>query len=130
MKRIIITLLVGLFTVAGIAQTSNQKDSKTGPQISFDKKVHNYGEIERKSDGTCTFTLTNTGTEPLVLTNVRTSCGCTAANWPRKPIPAGESKKIKVNYDTRRMGNFSKSIKVYNNATNTPVELRIKGQVK
>ncbi|MFO7878825.1 MAG: DUF1573 domain-containing protein [Bacteroidota bacterium] len=129
MKKIIIILLTGLIAMTGFTQTNEESTEKSGPQISFDKKVHDYGKIKRKSNGTCTFTLTNEGSETLILTNVQTSCGCAAAKWPRKPIPAGESREIEIKYDTRRTGNFSKTIKVYNNVTEKPVILSIKGQV-
>jgi hypothetical protein len=81
-------------------------------------------------DGTCEFIFKNTGKDPLVLKNVRSSCGCTIPQWPKEPIKKGEQGKIKVRYNTRITGTFSKSISVYSNAGNMPVVLVIKGKVE
>ncbi|MGM0649795.1 MAG: DUF1573 domain-containing protein [Bacteroidota bacterium] len=132
MKHLAITLILCVFSIGLMAQNSDNPDNdkKSGPDISFDKTEHDYGTIARKSNGDCTFTLTNKGNEPLVLTNVKSSCGCAAVSWPRKPVKPGDSAEIKIRYDTKRLGSFSKSIKVYNNATDAPVELTIKGTVE
>lgn len=132
----IITLI--LFSMTLFAQNTEKQEEEadkntekvTGPGISFDKTEHNYGTIERKANGECIFTLTNNGDEPLVLTNVKSSCGCAAVSWPRKPVKPDDSKEIKIRYDTKRLGSFSKSIKVYSNATDAPVVLKIKGTVE
>ncbi|MDZ7740844.1 MAG: DUF1573 domain-containing protein [Bacteroidota bacterium] len=75
------------------------------------------------------FTFTNKGQKPLVLSNVRASCGCTVPQWPREPVAPGEKGEIKVKYNTNRPGSFNKSITVNSNAANSMVRLRIKGQV-
>jgi hypothetical protein len=54
-------------------QSNPQADNPNAPEIKFDKTVHDYGTIEQHGDGTCEFTFTNTGKEPLILTNVRAS---------------------------------------------------------
>jgi hypothetical protein len=69
------------------------------------------------------------GEKPLLLTSVMTSCGCVDTSWPRAPIQSGETGSIKVIYDTRESGSFSKSVRVYSNAKNSPVFLRIREQV-
>lgn len=124
MKRIILIVILAIVSIGGaLAQDSN------GPEISFDKTVHKYGKIPYKVDGECVFTMTNTGSKPLILTNVQSSCGCAVPKWPRKPIRPGDTEEISVKYDTRRPGNFTKSIKVFCNAQDTPVVLKITGEV-
>ncbi len=108
---------------------TEEKKSALGAGIEFDKLTHEFGDIEYKGDGSCEFEFTNTGAEPLILSNVRSSCGCTVPDWPREPISPGEKGVIKVKYDTKRVGNFSKSISVYCNAQEGPIVLRIKGKV-
>jgi len=54
-------------------QTNPQVDNPNAPDIEFDKLVHDYGTITSDSDGSCTFKFTNTGKEPLILSNVRSS---------------------------------------------------------
>ena len=134
MKQITSIIILSIFSITVLAQNAdNNNDTPEqveGPGISFDKTEHDYGTIECKSNGDCTFTLTNNGTKPLILTNVQSSCGCAAVSWPRRPIKPGENKEITIRYDTKRVGSFSKSIKVYSNATNAPVVLTIKGTVE
>jgi hypothetical protein len=99
------------------------------PDIVFDKMVHNYGDIIQNDDGRCEFTFKNEGKEPLILSNVRSSCGCTVPEWPRQPILPGESEVIKVKYDTKRVGPINKNVQVFSNAKTSPVILKIEGKV-
>lgn len=110
-----------------VTQTVDQ--STNGPEITFEKVVHDYGTIHRNADGNCEFEFTNTGNEPLVLSTVRSSCGCTVPKWPREPILPGKSSVINVKYDTRRMGTINKSITVLSNAKTSSVVLSIKGKI-
>ncbi len=131
MKRSILTIAICLIGVLSLqAQKGGKKEVDGGPKISFDKKVHDYGTIPKGGDGTCTFTVTNNGDEPLVINNCRGSCGCTVPNCPKKPIAPGESATIKVKYNTNRVGQINKSVSVKSNASNKPnATLRIKGKV-
>lgn len=76
------------------------------------------------------FEFKNTGKTPVIITNVQTSCGCTAAEKPTEPIEPGKSSKIVVNYDTKRVGPFTKTITVRTNSSETPVVLTITGTVQ
>ncbi len=105
------------------------KVNKNAPEITFEQLEYNFGIIPYKGDGSCEFKFKNTGKEALVLTNVKSSCGCTIPTWPRNPIAKKQKETIKVKYDTKRQGKFHKSITVYCNATNSPVKLIIKGEV-
>ena len=99
------------------------------PEITFDKLEHDYGNINKGDNGFCTFRFTNTGKSDLVLTNVRSSCGCTVPEWPKEAIAPGQSSEIKVKYNTQRIGIISKTITVQSNAINNNITLRIKGNV-
>ncbi|MBP5711276.1 MAG: DUF1573 domain-containing protein [Bacteroidales bacterium] len=99
------------------------------PEITFEKLEHDYGNINKGDNGFCYFKFTNTGKSDLVLTNVRSSCGCTVPEWPKEAIAPGQSSEIKVKYNTQRIGVISKSITVQSNAKNNTVTLRIKGNV-
>ena len=132
MKRTcVLFLLIAFAASSGFAQNSEDKSAEksTKPVIKFEQTTHNYGEIKYKGDGTCSFKFENKGKEPLLLTKVRASCGCTTPSWPKEPIKSGDTTNIKVKYNTRIKGNFSKSIRVYSNAKNSPILLRIKGKV-
>ena len=86
--------------------------------------------MQQHGDGKCEFAFTNDGKEPLILSNVRSSCGCTVPTWPRQPILPGQSEVIKVKYDTKRVGMINKSIHVYSNAVKSPLTLKIKGKIE
>jgi len=112
-----------------IETTKDVKANKRSPEITFEFLEYDFGLIPYKGDGTCEFKFKNTGKEALVLTNVKSSCGCTIPTWPRNPINKKQKESIKVKYDTKRQGKFHKSITVYSNALNSPVKLIIKGEV-
>ena len=72
--------------------------------ISYAETEFDFGEIEEGEKIVHEFTFTNTGDEPLVISKAVGSCGCTVPDWPREPIPAGQSGTIKVQYDSRGKG--------------------------
>lgn len=131
MKNILCLFSIILLTCnLSCSQTfSSDKEGKIAANIEFEETVHDYGTIEKGSNGEIKFVFTNKGDSALVLSNVRSSCGCTVPQWPRKPIAKGEQAAIKVRYNTNIVGNFSKSITVYSNSKNSPIVLRIKGTV-
>lgn len=110
--------------------TSGKQESVLGPGLEFEVTEHNFGIIPQGGNGTFEFVFTNTGTEPLILSNVRSSCGCTVPSWPHEPIPVGGKESIKVKYDTNRLGQFNKTISVYSNAKEEPIILKIAGEVQ
>jgi hypothetical protein len=134
MKKIILSTFLLLFAGTGLlAQTpvtSTMNDNPNAPEISFENEVLDYGTIEYNSNGEREFKFKNTGKEPLVIQSATGSCGCTVPTPPKDPIKPGETASIKVKYDTKRVGNFEKTITVISNAKNGTVMLRIKGQVK
>ena len=103
-----------------------------GPQMKFKTETIDYGTVVRgKDDGVRTFEFTNTGNEPLVVTAVKSSCGCTVPSKPEKPVMPGETGKIEVKYNMS-VGKISKTVTVVSNATNYQegtTMLRIKGEV-
>lgn len=108
----------------------NTQAQTTGPAIKFTSQVVDYGEIERGSDGIRVFEFVNSGDQPLVISKVYSSCGCTIPKKPEAPIAPGEKGEIQVKYDTNRVGPIRKTITVNSNAESTPiVSLKIKGTV-
>ena len=128
MKKVIYLLGIMLL-FAGVAKAQDTK-VQNGPEIEFEKVVHDYGEVPYNGNGECEFRFTNTGTEPLLVQKPKSSCGCTIPSWPNEPILPGESDVIKVTYRTNRAGNINKTVTVTSNAVkNSTVVLRIKGRV-
>lgn len=111
-----------LTTVAALGQD---------PVITFTKTEHDFGKIN-EADGrvTTVFEFKNEGMTPLVLSNVRASCGCTTPKWTREPIEPGEIGQITVTYNPNgRPGPFQKTITITSNATEATKRLYIKGEV-
>lgn len=109
---------------------NDNETPKNGPRVTFSEMEHNYGTIQKGGDGNCEFTFTNEGNEPLILSNVRASCGCTTPSWTKEPIMPGKTGTIKVRYNTNNVGGFTKTITVTSNAVNSPrLVLKIKGNV-
>ena len=125
-KSIVIMVMVFLASLSIQAQ-----DKPVTPQdsIIFETTTHDYGTIVQGSDGTCTFNFTNKGKAPIVLNDVKASCGCTIPEWTRTPVAPKGKGSIKVTYNTGNVGTFTKSITVNSNAKNSPVVLIIKGIV-
>ncbi len=98
-------------------------------EFKFEKEVIDYGKINQNANGKRTFEFTNIGNQPLIITRVQSSCGCTIAKKPEKPIMPGEKGKITVSYATNRLGGFHKSITVFSNAKIKLKRLQIKGYV-
>jgi len=132
MKKIVFYLIASIFAISIAAQNqpaASAPENPNAPVITFDKTVHDYGSVPYNGDGKTTFRFTNTGKEPLILTNVRSSCGCTVPKWPREPILPGQSEVIHVEYKTNRIGRINKTVTVQSNASNSNVVLRIEGEV-
>ena len=123
MKKAAVLLFIGLLSWAVSAQEKVAK-------IEFKTETLDYGEIERGSDGVRVFEFTNTGTAPLIISKVSSSCGCTIPKKPEDPILPGQSGEIQVKYDTNRPGPIRKAITVISNADTPTKILKIKGTVK
>lgn len=130
MKKLFLNLgLIGLLACTGQAQPS-QEVSIGAPNLHVDSEVFDYGEITKGSDGQCTFVVTNTGDQPLIISKCDKTCGCTIPKCDPKPVVSGGTSEIVVTYDTKRLGPFTKSVKVHSNDPDEPLKiLRIKGTV-
>ena len=123
MKKILI-LFIAFFSLMSVHSQENK------PEISFEKTVIDYGTVNKGDNGVREFVFKNTGNAPLIISNVKSTCGCTIPKKPEKPILPGESENIQVKYDTKRVGFIRKSITVTSNAASSPTTiLKIKGQV-
>ncbi|MDR1847063.1 MAG: DUF1573 domain-containing protein [Bacteroidales bacterium] len=135
MKRLVLTSLLAIATVFGANAQSNQPASQpaksTGAQaeIKFEKLEHDYGTVKKGGDGTCQFAYTNVGKAPLILSDARSSCGCTVPVWSKEPLMPGQTATITVKYNTNNVGPINKSVTITSNAVNDKITLHIKGTV-
>ena len=95
----------------------------------FETEIIDYGTIEQNSDGNRSFVFKNIGDAPIIISEVKTSCGCTIPSKPTKPIMPGETGEIEVKYATSRLGGFSKTLTVISDASESKKTIRIKGNV-
>ncbi|WP_121667755.1 DUF1573 domain-containing protein [Mesonia aquimarina] len=98
-------------------------------EIKFDSDVIDYGKVDYGSDGVRTFSFTNIGDQPLIIKDVKSTCGCTVPKKPDGEIAPGKKGEIQVKYDTKRPGPIRKTVTVYSNAVTKTVPLKIKGFV-
>ncbi len=108
-------------------------DEKAGAQMSqpgTNAMEWDYGNIENATTGYRFFKFTNTGSGPLVISAAKGSCGCTVPSYPKEPIMPGESEFIKVKYDTKRTGAYTKYVTLTTNSqSNATTRLKIFGTV-
>ena len=122
MKKLFTSLFMVLAAVTMMAQQ---------PVITFEKTEHDFGKIN-EADGrvTTVFNFKNEGMSPLILSNVRASCGCTTPTWTKEPVEPGQTGSITVTYNPNgRPGHFQKTITITSNATEPTTKLYIKGEV-
>jgi hypothetical protein len=101
------------------------------PVITFTEKEFDFGTF-RESEGVIThdFLFTNSGKVPLIINEVKASCGCTTPQWTRQPVLPGKTGTISVSFDPKaRPGSFNKTIQVHSNADMPLVTLGIHGVV-
>ncbi|WP_136479949.1 DUF1573 domain-containing protein [Cognatitamlana onchidii] len=119
MKQLITVLFAGLISFSINAQA----------KIEFKETTIDYGTIDKGANGVRVFEFTNTGDEPLIISKVSSSCGCTIPKKPEDPILPGKTGQIEVKYDTNRVNPIRKTITVISNAETPTVALKIKGLV-
>lgn len=125
MKRIIF-LFVAVLLTTSMASAQDAAASLAVAEDSYD-----FGAI-KESNGKVshTFVVKNEGTQPLVITRVIASCGCTSPEWPKEPIAPGKNGEVVVTYDPQgRPGPFSKTVSIYSNGKRGSQVLTIRGDV-
>lgn len=126
MKQIIFVFMAILL---GTGLVKAQED---GAVITIAEVTHDFGDI-KEADGEVShmFIVKNEGNQPLVITRVIASCGCTSPAWTKEPIPAGQTGEVKVTFNPKgRPGPFTKTISVYSNGKKGSLVVTIKGNVK
>ncbi|MDW3193093.1 MAG: DUF1573 domain-containing protein [Cytophagales bacterium] len=105
---------------------SYAQEVESGPMIVFVEDAWEFGDIHQGDKVEHTFEFENAGTEPLILSNVLTTCGCTASDWPREPIAPGELASLKVTFNSAgKIGMQNKIITIVSNATNSRERIKI-----
>lgn len=104
--RFLLSFLLVAFAIPCMAQT------KVDELIKFDKIVHAFGKVKKDVPVTMTFNFTNPGSKPVIIEDATAECGCTKPEFPKKPIMPGKTGAIKVTYDAKTPGMFTKKVTV------------------
>jgi hypothetical protein len=124
MKKIILMCAV----VLGFVLNASAQDNKQA-EFKFNEEKHDFGKIPQGTPVTTIFEYTNIGEEPLILTQVQPTCGCTIADYTKTPIKKGEKGVIKITYNAAVAAPFNKTIVVTSNAKTPQKYLNIVGEV-
>lgn len=140
MIRTFVSAMLMLVFGLAVAQTTTATETRgataapnnpNAPKIVFREENFNFGDIPEGPAVTHEFKFTNTGREPLVLSNVKASCGCTTPNWTKEPVLPGKEGVITVTYNTQgRPGGFNKTVTITSNADEPNKIITIKGEVQ
>jgi hypothetical protein len=121
MKSTFFTVLAIAFSTLAFGQSGEAGGSQPdGAHLTWEKSNYDFGDITQGERVEYTFRFSNTGTVPLMITNVTTQCGCTAPKgWPRDPIEPGDRGELTLVFDsTGKFGRVNKVATVMSNATN------------
>lgn len=126
-------LLMAVMLVVGLSFASAQATQEKRAKIEFEKITHDFGTFsEGNPVQECSFTFTNVGDAPLIITQAIASCGCTVPSYTKEPIAPGKKGEIKVTYNGKGKfpGHFKKSITVRNNGKPDMSRLYIEGTME
>lgn len=133
-KFILLSALLTFSAVISQAQhiaklTTSEKPVPKRASFTWQKTTHNFGKIPQGKPVTVAFQFKNSGTESLLLTDVKGSCGCTVVDYPHEAIAPGKTGLIKATYNAANMGAFNKTVTVTANTESAPTQLTLQGEV-
>lgn len=130
MKRTILVILMVFAAIQFMAAQEIIQEKKNTSPVQWNEKTHDFGILEQGVPATATFTFKNISNAPVVITNVRSSCGCTVAKYTKEPVRPGEEGQVSATYNSARPGNFNKSVTVTLEGVPGADILIVKGEVK
>ena len=132
MKKLLGTLaIVAMASFNLVAQATDAPvvNPESKAILTLESDVVDYGTIDQGSEPLRVAKFKNTGTEPLIISGAKGSCGCTVPNWPKEPIMPGESSQIEIRYDTKRTGAINKTVTVTSNDPKGNVTIKVIGTI-
>jgi hypothetical protein len=127
MKKILM-ICAAVIGFAFTTSVASAQDSQKA-EFKFNEEKHDFGKVPQGTPVTTVFTYTNIGQEPLILTDVRPTCGCTIADYTKTPVKSNESGFIKITYNAAYAAPFTKTIVVTSNSKTPVKNLIIVGEV-
>lgn len=122
-----LSLLICLF-VSSFSVAQDTVELKLG-LFEFETETIDYGEINKNEDGNRTFVFVNKGNSPIIISKVKSSCGCTVPSFSKAPVLPGEKGEITVKYATNRIGSFAKTLTIISNSSEPQKKLKIMGKI-
>ena len=132
MRNFILAGAVLLTTLFAFKLPSIVNSESSAPKMAvfeWQSLTHDFGALEQNKPASHKFQFTNTGEAPLIITEVKGSCGCTVTEYSKEPIAPGESGFVKATYNAKKTGVFNKTVRVTANVEGGPETLTIKGKV-
>ncbi|MFA8434578.1 MAG: DUF1573 domain-containing protein [Marinifilaceae bacterium] len=114
----------------GRPSQGSKVEKRHGAKFEFTKEIHKFGAVSEGEILVCNFYYKNSGSEALIISDVETSCGCTAVKWDRKPLAPGKEAKISVEFNSAgRYGKQYKTVSIFANIPEKVKELIITAEV-
>jgi len=136
MKKLILSFVLCTIASVGFAQEAKKldnigNDNPNQASFKFKEEEFSFTSIKQGDVVNHDFSFTNTGKEPLVISDAKGSCGCTVPTWPKEPIAPGATAVIKVTFNSAgKMGAQDKTVTLTSNAKENPMVLHLKGNVE
>jgi hypothetical protein len=124
-----LTILFAMTIILSFNFVSIENNKALGAMFSWEKMIHDFGEIKINEPVTNEFSFQNTGDQPLIIISTKASCGCTVAKYTKGEILPGEYGSVTATYNAAKTGAFSKTVTVNANAGSTDIKLQIHGEV-
>jgi hypothetical protein len=124
-----IVLMASFQLAAQATPTEGQPNPDSKAILTLESDIVDYGTIDQGGEPLRVAKFKNTGTEPLIISGAKGSCGCTVPNWPKEPIMPGESSQIEIRYDTKRVGAINKTVTVTSNDPAGKHIIQVKGTI-
>lgn len=141
MKKSLV-VLISIILIAGVGFAQTDKKTKPAaasttttdsaePEFKFEVEEYNFGTVKQGEKVEYEFRFTNAGSEPLIISNVQSTCGCTVPEWPKEPVQKGQTAEIKVIFNSAgKTGLQNRPITIFSNAKTSPKVVHLKGNVE
>ncbi len=127
--------LISIFSISAISQSTVAKaekkivlKSEINTNVNWESKNYDFGSIPQSKSAEAKFVFTNTSNEPISISRVKSSCGCTVTGYDKVPVLPGQKSIITATYNAKKTGSFRKTITV-SLSDNSHYSLSIKGNV-
>lgn len=130
MKKLLLILCIVAYVGSSHAHLTNPVTSHLAiAALAWSETTYDFGKIKVSVPVTHQFVFTNKGSEPIIVTSVKASCGCTVADYSKDPILPGQKGFVKATFNAAQAGIFKKTVTVHANVEGSPIQLMIQGEV-